>query len=316
MVRGVLQSGVMKTLYTVLIVLLGVVSAMAEQTWVSLSKVGELEGKKRQVKLSGVKAELKALDLKIRGEGADAFVVTDTRKEPNGVLLLDVAFRPTVSRGYFSAELIVKEGKAVRVIQLRGVAIKALEGKNEPPLQEVLDSLGTGIDAGGKRLSLSTKEERIGDSVAVTRFQPVQGSIVRITPLARYSPPGVTPFGLIIEEGEQLRLEVLGELANTTKGRPDAHQSMSPPLHDGKSVVVVTKPPEQFGLFLKAHKYTSLTFPGKSEGSKIKYTARIYPVKSFQGKAVKDAYIVGFEEASNGDYQDAVFLIEGVKAVK
>jgi len=86
---------------------------MAEQTWLSLSKVGELKGQKRQVKLSGVKVELNALDLEIRGEGEDA-------------------------------------------------------------------------------------------------------------------------FGFIIEEGEQLRMEVLGELANTTKERPDAHQSRhtnTPHLH-------------------------------------------------------------------------------------
>ena len=47
----------MKTLCTILLVLSGVVSAVAEQTWVSLSKVGELKGQKRQVKLSGVKGE-------------------------------------------------------------------------------------------------------------------------------------------------------------------------------------------------------------------------------------------------------------------
>ena len=109
---------------------------MAEQTWLSLSKVGELKGQKRQVKLSGVKVELKALDLEIRGEGADA-------------------------------------------------------------------------------------------------------------------------FGFIIEEGEQLRMEVLGELANTTKEWPDVHQSVRPPLSDGKSVVTITKPPEQFGLFLNCLLYTS-----------------------------------------------------------
>ena len=170
---------------------------------------------------------------------------------------------------------------------------------------------------GGEELSLSTKEKTIGDSIAVTQFQPVPGSSVRMTPLARYSPPGTTPFGLAIEEeGAPLRLVTLGVLADTTEERPDAHQTLRPPLSDGQSVVTLAEPPEQFGLFLKAHKYTSLTFPGRSEGAKIEHTARIYPVKSFQGKAVKDAYVVGFEEASNGDYQDAVFLIEGVKAVK
>ena len=306
----------MKMVCAMLLALLGVGFTMAEQTWVSLSKVGELKGEKGLVKLFGVKEEPEALPLKIRGEGSDSFVVTDVRKEGDEVLLLEVAFQPIVPRGYFSAELMVGEGEALKIIQLRGISIKALEGKNEPPLQEVLDSLGTGIDAGGKTLSLSTKEKTIGDSVLATKFKPVQGSEVRMKPLARYSPPGATPFGLIIEEGEELRLEILGEFAETTKERPDAHQTLLPPLGDGQSIVTVVEPPEEFGLFLKAHKYTSLTFPGQSEGAKIEHTARIYPVKSFQGRTVKDAYVVGFEEASNGDYQDAVFLIEGVEAVK
>ena len=73
----------MKTLCTILLVLSGVVSAVAEQTWVSLSKVGELKGQKRQVKLSGVKGQLKALTFEVRGEGADSFVVADARKEEN-----------------------------------------------------------------------------------------------------------------------------------------------------------------------------------------------------------------------------------------
>lgn len=304
----------MKMVCVMLLALLGVSSTMAEEAWVSLSKVGELKGEKRQVKLLGVKEE--ALNIEIRGDGASSFAVANARKEENGVLLLEVEFQPVVPRGYFSAELVVGKGDALQVIQLRGVSIKALEGKNEPPLQEVLDSLGTGIDVGGKMLSLSTKEKTIGDSISATKFKPVPGSSIRMTPLARYSPPGVTPFGLVIEEGDQLRLEVLGELANTTKERPDAHQTVSPPLSDGQSMVTLAEPPEQFGLFLKAHKYTSLTFPGRSQGAKIEHTARIYPVKNFQGKVVKNAYVVGFEEASNGDYQDAVFLIEGVEAVK
>lgn len=306
----------MKVLCAVLLVLLGMVSAVAEQAWVSLSKVGGLKGYKGQVALFGVKEELATLSLEFRGEGADSFAVADARKEENGLLLLEIEFQPTAERGFFSAELVVGAGEGSQVIQLRGVAIKALEGKNEPPLQEVLDALGAGVDVGGDMLSLSTKEKTIGDSVSATQFEPVKGESVRMTPLARYSPPGVTPFGLAIEEGKTLRLETLGELAETTKERPDAHQTLRPPLSDGQSMVTLAEPPERFGLFLKAHKYTSLTFPGRSEGATIEHTARIYPVKTFQGKAVKDAYVVGFEEASNGDYQDAVFLIEGVKAVK
>ncbi|MGJ8725292.1 MAG: hypothetical protein ACSHYB_12100 [Roseibacillus sp.] len=306
----------MKVFYSILFVMMGIVSAGAEVAWVSLSKVGGLKAYKGQVALFGVKEELESLTMAIRGEGMDSFAVADVRKEENGLLLLEIAFQPTVERGFFSAELVVGAGEGAQVIQLRGVAIKALEGKNEPPLQEVLDSLGAGIDVGGAMLSLSTSEKTIGDSVSATRFEPVKGGSVKLTPLARYSPPGVTPFGLAIEEGKVLRLETVGELGATSKERPDAHQTLRPPLSGGQAVVTLAEPPKRFGLFLKAHRYTSLTFPGRSEGATIEHTARIYPVKMFQGKAVKDAYVVGFEEASNGDYQDAVFLIEGVKAVK
>ena len=70
---------------------------------------------------------------------------------------------------------------------------------------------------------------------------------------------------------------------------------------------------EAFALFLKAHHYTSFTDPELPTDAKIAHTARVFPVTNFQGKEMKDAWLVGFEEAANGDYQDAAFLIENVK---
>ena len=306
----------MKVFWTGLLILMGVLSLGAEQAWVSLSKVGGLKGFKGQVALFGVKEDLANLGFEFRGEGADSFSLADSRKEENGLLLLEIAFQPTAERGYFAAELVVGTGEDSQVIQLRGVATPALEGKNEPPLQQVLDVFGLGVDAGGAELSLNTSEKKIGDSVRATQFEPVTGSAVTVTPLARYSPPGKTPFGLVLQAGKDLNFVNLGVLAETTKERPDAHQTLRPPLVEKKTTVTLAKPPERFGLFLKGAKYTSLTFPGQSEGAPIEHTARIYSVKMFQGKPVENAYVVAFEEAANGDYQDAVFLIEGVKAVR
>ena len=308
--------GGMKVFWTVLLVLWGALSLGAEQAWVSMSKVKGINGFKGQVALFGVKEEMGGLKFEFRGEGANAFVVADASKEENGLLLLKIAFQPPAERGYFPAELVVGVGEDAQVIQLRGVATPALEGKNEPPLQQILNALGAGVDVGGAMLSLNTSEKTIGNSVAATQFEPVKGETVRLTPLARYSPTGVTPFGLATEEGKTLNLVAVGELGDTTKERPDAHQTLRPPLSNGETVITVAEPPKKFGLFLKAHKYTSLTFPGRSEGATIEHTARIYPVKMLQGKPLENAYVVAFEEAANGDYQDAVFLIEGVKAVK
>ena len=303
-----------------ILVLIGLLAFMsfasAEQAWVALSKVGGLKGEKGQVALFRVKESLEDLSWEFRGAGADAFTVSNAEKGENSLLVLEITFRPTEARGFYSAELVVGVGEEAQLVQLRGIATKALEGKNEPPLQEVLEALGADVNAGGVQLSLDTKKTTIGDSVAASQFKPLKGENVRIAPLARFSPSGETPFGLMFEKDDAWEQRELGALGATTTERPDAHQSLRPPLVGGQAEIEVPNPPERFGLFYQAHKYTSLTLPGQSEGATIKHTARIYPVSQFAGQAIDNAYIVGFEEASNGDYQDAVFLIEGVKAVK
>ena len=298
------------------LMVLALSSLQGEQAWVALSKVEGIKAFKGQVALFGIKEEVANLSLEFRGPGADSFALANTRKEENGLLILEFEFKPQQPRGFFAAEFVVGSGADAQIVQLRGVATAALEGKNEPPLQELIDALGMGLDAGGKELSLNTEDKKIGDSVAMTQFEPVKGATVKLTPLARYSPPGLTPFGLVIQEGKELRLQAVANLADTTPARPDAHQTLRPPTQSGKRTIEVLEPSPRFGLFLQAHKYTSLTFPGLSEGASIRHTARVYPVKMFEGNPKKNAYLVAFEEASNGDYQDAVFLIEGVKAVK
>lgn len=291
-------------------------SLCAEQAWISLSKVGGINAYKGRVALFGVKPSLAELPIEFRGPGADAFSVSNAEKEENSLLLLEIDFKPAPERGFYSAEIVVGSGAETQVVQLRGIATKALEGKNEPPLQEIFLALGAAVNAGGADLHLDTKKKTIGDSVAAGRFAPMKGQAVRITPLARYSPKGETEFGLLVGDGNQAEWRTLGALAASTSERPDAHQTLRPPLVGGSAAIEFADAPEKFALFFKAHQYTSLTLPGKSVGAPIKHTARIYPVTEFAGKQLANAYLVAFEEAANGDYQDAVFLIEGVKAVK
>lgn len=288
----------------------------AEQAWISLSKVGGINAYKGRVALFGVKASLAELPIEFRGPGANAFSVSNIEKEESSLLLLEIDFRPAAERAFYSAEIVVGAEAETQVVQLRGISTKALEGKNEPPLQEIFQALGAEVDAGGVTLHLDTGKKKIGDSVAAGQFEPVEGQALRITPLARYSPRGETEFGLVSGTGEAAQWRTLGALAATTSERPDAHQTLRPPLSGGLTAIEFADAPEKFALFFKAHQYTSLTIPGKSVGAPIKHTARIYPVSQFEGRKVAHAYLVGFEEASNGDYQDAVFLIEGVKAVK
>ena len=75
----------------------------------------------------------------------------------------------------------------------------------------------------------------------------------------------------------------------------------------------ITPADAPFKFWMKGPKYRSTTGSEPVEGATIKHTARIYPVSDFQGRVMENAWLVGFEEAANGDYQDAVFLLENVK---
>jgi hypothetical protein len=44
------------------------------------------------------------------------------------------------------------------------------------------------------------------------------------------------------------------------------------------------------------------------------HRARVYPLKDRAGASVENAYLIGWEEAANGDYQDYVFILGNVRA--
>ncbi|MEM9079407.1 MAG: hypothetical protein AAGC74_01805 [Verrucomicrobiota bacterium] len=264
--------------------------------WVVLSAVGDLPSRPEVVEGFGGEAFLE-------GEDRDAFSVT---VDDRGMSLL---FSPRRGKGVYRADLKTGEG----VVRVFGLGTEKLEGSNEPGLQDIFRVLGVDLDAGGRGLHLNTREAVMGDSVAVSEFVPVEGEAVRVTGVARYSPKGETPFGFVLPDG---KLVEIGVLDAETETLPDAHQRILPPVSGGQRTVTVKEVPERFGLYLEAHRYTSLTIPGASKGATIEHTARVFPVKKLMGRERRNAYLICFEEASNGDYQDAIFLLEGVKAVE
>jgi hypothetical protein len=245
--------------------------------------------------------------------GADAAAFTATAGEmtlaPGGSMQVRVSFRPLRGAGRYSAGLRIGTPEEGAFVILQGIGLAAFEGKNEPPLQSIVHALQIPLNVGGTALELDTKANAIGDGVAASRFVPAGGGKVRITPLARFSPSGLTPFGFGAD-GEMLEL---GHLDQSTPQRPDAHQCLFPPLQGGAASVEAVGPASAFSFWMKGPKYTSTTLPGESPGATIQHTARIYPVSYFQGRAMENAWLIGFEEAANGDYQDALFLIENVK---
>jgi hypothetical protein len=218
-----------------------------------------------------------------------------------------VRFKPKGNAGCHNARLQIGPDKTGVRVTLQGLATDALEGENEPPLAQIVESLGIPLDVGGAVLKLGIDAAVIGESKPAEVFRRAGEGAVRLTPLARYSPPGNYPFGWQ-STGEQSAENIVGALADSGK-IPDAHQRLFPPLADGGSSVEFSPGDSAFGLFIRAGRHTVGTNRAKHP-SKLANAFRVYPVKFLQGRPRSNALLVCFEEASNGDYQDSVFLME------
>ena len=173
---------------------------------------------------------------------------------------------------------------------------------------------------GGGKLELDTKAGKIGDGAEVARFTAVNGAKVRVTPVARFSPPGATPVGVITAGGETREI---AKLADSSPDLPDAHQSLMPPFEDGRDVVEFDAPDEPFAFFMRGHKYLSATDPALAESvegldlaeicitSDISVSLKLAPAGAFtmdevRGVAVVFACAKGAKCARSWRYTDDV----------
>lgn len=246
------------------------------------------------------------VEARIFGKDAASFSVKNPDSAPleaGGRRALEIVFNPTGKAGRYSAGLQIGSEDNGAFVILQGIALDALEGENEPPLQRIVQSLGIPLDVGGPQLKLGTDAPVIGASQPATTFRRVGSGPVRITPLARFSPPGNYPFGWSAGGKDH----AVGALADS-KNMKDAHQRLFPPLENGAKSADFT-PDAEFSLFINTKDHTVGTDPVRHP-SKLAQPVRIYPVPALQGRRIEDALLVCFEEASNGDYQDSVFLME------
>ena len=283
------------------------------KTMVSLSGVAGQPVRKQTITVRNPLTRPLPAEISVIGKDAGFFHATAGKMSlaAGESMEVEVYFQPGKGAGRYSAGLRVGTPESGAFLILQGVGLAAFEGKNEATLETIVRALGIPLNVGGSELEHDTKAEVIGDSVAVPYFKKAGEGKVRITPVARFSPPGATPFGIVAQGSTELK--ELGKLADS-KAVPDAHQSLFPPL-EGEGESVEFDPQDgAFAVYLKAQNYTSFTDPALPTEAKIPHTARVFPVVLFQGRELKNAYLLGFEEAANGDYQDGVFLIENVTA--
>jgi hypothetical protein len=215
---------------------------------------------------------------------------------------LEVSFNPSGVQLFESAVVIKSSGAQPESrVALFGLGTQGLEGENEPFLQIVLTTLGFDVDVGGTGL-LSTTTPLVGSEVAVQRFEASGAEPIELVPVARYSPEEPIPYGYYTASAE---VEV-GVISS------DQFQALHPKT-DAGSEPSFAPPGAPFGIFTVSETHSTYTEDAKNSGNQVQHAARTYPLRDRGGTAIPNAYLVCFEEAANGDYQDYVFTLRNVK---
>ena len=216
----------------------------------------------------------------------------------------------TTNLGYQEAALTFtsngNEGEDFSV-GLHALKKQGYEGGEEPPLQDVVDALGIGINVGWTSLVSNTSATPMGEEVAVPLFEAAGPGNVGITPVARYSPAEELPFGWYTNISGQVNLNEVGV---QSAGIAQA-QTLYPTLQSGTK----SFDPQGafFGIYVKSNTFGRVNYTQDELNTGVAHRTRIYPVKNRQGVLVPNSYLVTYEDATNGDYQDYVYVLTNVK---
>ncbi|MEO7531578.1 MAG: DUF1080 domain-containing protein, partial [Sediminibacterium sp.] len=211
-----------------------------------------------------------------------------------------------------TAQAISLTNKKISTIHLTGLSTKGLEGENEAPLSWITDALGFKVNLGWTGLPNHARPELQGDELPVSLFRKAGKGKIEMIPVARYSPDFELPFGYYTDLADTPALYEVGVLAKA--GIYPEHQVLFPATVKGTHSF---DPGDQlFGFYATGPTHTAysediwnmLLHPANA----VRAT-RIYPLKDAAGTTVKNTYLVCFEEAKNGDYNDYVFLVKNIE---
>jgi len=232
--------------------------------------------------------------------------------EPGQKKTLQVAFAPGSQVSTFSAALEIQSTATnlpALSVGLYAMSLNGFEGSNEPPLQQVVNTLGYKINVGWTSLAGGIQATLKGEEVAVQLFEKAGEGAVTIMPVARYSPNQELPFGFYKKTSGAPVRNVVGTLS----GVSGQHQALFPQIVSGSDQF--NPESDAFGLYvIGLEDRLSNTEDQLNAGGPALHAVRTYPLKNRAGELVPNSYLVCFEDASNGDYQDYVFVLKNVVA--
>ncbi len=250
----------------------------------------------------------------VAGTNAGSFTVSGT---PQTLAVGDAAtfsatFKPGSSTvGAQSAVMRIVSDDATTPtldVGLYGLATNGEQGDNEPPLKSVVDVLGYPINVGGTGLILGINPSPIGDEVGAPLFTRAGSAPVTMTPVARYSPDELLPFGWY----------------EPNAGDPQTHEVATIALDNEQTLLPATVAgggssfdpgTASFGFYVDSKSFNRKSYTQDGLNTNIPHAVRTYPARNRSGAALPNTYLVAFEDAQNGDYQDYVFLVTGVAPV-
>jgi hypothetical protein len=260
------------------------------------------------------------LNIEFKGENSEFFKIIDAvPKNINAKesVEIPIQFQPNEDFiGVVKAQLVINSEKKKQIsVTLGGLSARGLEGKNEPALSLILQTLVFKIDVGWSSLANTVKPDLQGEEISQTLFKKVTKKDVEVIPVARYSPAFLLPFGYYTIENDSINLHDVGILADSKKD--SEHQTLFPEINDGKATFNPKN--ASFGIYTTSPSHNSYSedkWNKKYHKKNAAHATRIYKMKDAEGKVIPNQFLICFEEAFNGDYQDYVFILKNVETIK
>jgi len=263
-------------------------------------------------------APLVVTNLAVVGAYRNAFVLSSPQLPliiaPGKGNTLEVQFAPRRTQvGVLRAALRLSSNdpdESRLVVGLYGLSARGEQGSGEPPLQAIVRTLGYAVNVGRRGLILGTRPAPIGDEVRVSLFHKAGSGPVTLTPVARYSPDDPLPYGTYTVASKPVR-KTVGTIATGFE------QSLNPATESG-SRTNFEPDGSPFGFYVGSTGYAAhktYTQDALNAGP-VAHAVRVYPLKNRRGQRLANSYLLAFEPASNGDYQDYVFVVTNVKPAR
>jgi len=251
-------------------------------------------------------------------EGDSAFFRVRSYAMPGGKrATIIVTFNPDthfVGIARATVQINNSSRKLLKEIKVTGLSTKGLEGENEAPLSQVIDALGYRTDIGWESLANHCRPELMGEELSSLLFRKAGNAKVEIIPVARYSPDFSLPFGYYTNETkgpEKHEVAILSKAAMYPE-----HQTLFPALASGKNSFDPGN--KTFGFYASGaghSAYSEDIWNIVLHPAHALHATRIFPLRDKGGRIIKNTYLLCFEEAKNGDYNDYVFLVKNIVPV-